>query len=49
MIGDGRNPPTILAASNFSGIALIGAYTRQFTYNLLNSLVPVDADPYIGV
>lgn len=26
MIGDGRNPPTILAASNFSGIALIGTH-----------------------
>lgn len=25
MIGDGRNPPTLLAASNFSGIALIDA------------------------
>ncbi|THG98774.1 hypothetical protein EW026_g3453 [Hermanssonia centrifuga] len=39
LIGDARNPPTLLAAPSFSGIALIGKFYNSTTHY---------ADPYLG-
>lgn len=49
MIGDARNPPTLLAAPNFSGIAVIGIYSfsRYKEFELTLAYLLPDADPYI--
>jgi glucan 1,3-beta-glucosidase len=32
MIGDARNPPTLLAAASFDGFAVIGGFRVEFAF-----------------
>lgn len=50
IIGDGRNPPTLLASANFTGAAVIGtdlSFNSKFSEILIKALSILDADPYI--
>ena len=46
IIGDARNPPTLLAASNFTGMAVIGTFARTSATPGVTQ-TRTDADPYI--
>ncbi len=49
IIGDGRNPPTLLASANFTGPAVIGtdlSLNSKFS-EILRWPFSLDADPYI--
>ena len=45
LIGDARNPPTLLAAAHFDGFAVIGALLSQFVLRCAD--LNTDANPHI--
>lgn len=47
LIGDARNPPTLLATAGFVGIAVIGNASGVSRKYKANTIRLVDADPYI--